>query len=471
MYLHFKTLLFLFINSLSVFIGSCGKGGGSGETNTSPPASTTTPPTDTDTPATSASPVAPWVGTKLLGVAGASTDAYAVSVDSSGNVYPAGSTQGNLDGQTKTGNDGLALVKYNISGIKQWTRLLGPLPTFSALGRGVGVDSSGNVYISGYISGQNFDGQSALGSLILGVVKYNTLGDKQWTQLLGAGVGTNTYTSRTGVDSSGNVYITGSTNGNLDGQTKTGTQDSIVVKYDTLGVKQWTRLSGIAATFSNSTGVSFDSSGNAYVAGSTTGNLDGQTKTGNRDLFLMKYNTSGVKQWTRLLGAAGGSFTYTSGTGVDSSDNAYVAGYTNGNLDGQIKAGTNDLFLVKYNSSGVKQWTRLLGVAASTNDVRGVSVDSSGNAYVTGFTDGNLDGQTKTGTYDLFLVKYNSSGTKQWTRLLGLTAASAFGTGVSLDSSGNAYVTGYTDGNLDGQTKTGTYDLFLVKYNSSGTKQ
>ncbi len=89
---------------------------------------------------------------------------------------------------------------------------------------------------------------------------------------------------------------------------------------------------------------------------------------------------------------------------------------------------------------------------------------------MTGWTTGKLDGNTNSGRYDIFLIKYNSSGTKQWTKLLG-TPSSDTGRGVTTDSSGNIYVTGGTEGRLDGNTNSGSYDIFLVKYSSSGTKQ
>ena len=81
-------------------------------------------------------------------------------------------------------------------------------------------------------------------------------------------------------------------------------------------------------------------------------------------------------------------------------------------------AGYNDLFVVKYNSSGTKQWTKQLGTS-STDLANGVATDSSGNVYVVGYTYGELDGNTNTGASDIFVVKYNSSGTKQWTKQLG----------------------------------------------------
>jgi len=107
----------------------------------------------------------------------------------------------------------------------------------------------------------------------------------------------------------------------------------------------------------------------------------------------------------------------------------------------------------------------------ATNDyANGVATDSSGNVYVTGGTKGGLDGNTSAGNTDLFVVKYSSSGTKQWTKQLG-TSQHDRAYDVATDSSGNVYVTGYTGGGLDGNSSAGSADLFVVKYNSSGTKQ
>jgi len=173
------------------------------------------------------------------------------------------------------------------------------------------------------------------------------------------------------------------------------------------------------------------------------------------------------KQWTKQLGTSSSD----SGNGVttDSSGNIYVTGSTKGGLDGNTNSGETDIFLVKYNSFGTKQWTKQLGTS-SIDSGSGVITDSSGNIYVTGSTKGGLDGNTNSGEWDIFLVKYNSFGTKQWTKQLG-TSSYDEGYGVTTDSSGNIYVTGSTDGGLDGNTNSGSYDIFLVKYNSSGIRQ
>jgi uncharacterized delta-60 repeat protein len=384
-----------------------------------------------------------------------------VTVDSLNNIYVTGDTQGGLDGNTSSGSSDLFLVKYNSSGTKQWTQQLG---TSSVdYGKRVTVDSSDNIYVTGYTEG-GLDGNTSSGDKDLFLVKYNSSGVKQWTQQLG--ISSSEYVFGVTVDSSDNIYVTGYTNGGLDGNTNSGSSDLFLVKYNSSGTKQWTQQLGTSSSDSGQE-VTVDSSDNIYVTGYTIGGLDGNTSSGSHDLILVKYNSSGTKQWTKQLGTSSNDLGY--GVMVDSSNNIYMTGYTQGGLDGNTNSGGSDLFLVKYNSSGTKQWTQQLGT--SSNDYgEGVTVDSSDNIYVTGYTEGGLDGNTNSGDKDFILVKYNSSGVKQWTQQLG-TPSDDWGYGVTVDSSDNIYVTGYTSGGLDGNTSSGDNDIFLVKYNSSGVKQ
>ena len=220
----------------------------------------------------------------------------------------------------------------------------------------------------------------------------------------------------------------------------------------------WTRQLGTALG-DRGYGVSIDGSGNIYVTGRTYGGLDGNTNAGGADMFLIKYDTASAKLWTRQLGTANEDAGYD--VTVDGSGNTYVAGYTLGSLDGNTSAGIADIFLTKYDMDGTKLWTRQLGTA-KYDEGQGVSVDGSGNAYVTGHAYVGLDGNTSEGFMDVFLTKYDTAGAKLWTQQLG-TAVYDYGRGVSVDGSGNAYVTGYTYGDLDGNTSAGGDDIFLTK--------
>jgi hypothetical protein len=86
---------------------------------------------------------------------------------------------------------------------------------------------------------------------------------------------------------------------------------------------------------------------------------------------------------------------------------------------------------------------------SSSEYSNGIAVDGSGNVYVTGFTEGGLDGNVSSGGKDIFLVKYDTSGNKLWTRQTG-TAGTDVASDAAADAGGNVYICGYTSGSLDG---------------------
>ena len=144
---------------------------------------------------------------------------------------------------------------------------------------------------------------------------------------------------------------------------------------------------------------------------------------------------------------------------------------TSDNGDSVLYTSLEPGFEVSGGSSSSAPWIGTQQLGTSSDDrAYGVATDSSGNVYVTGYTEGGLDGNTSAGSGDLFVVKYSSSGTKQWTQQLG-TSYEDRANGVATDSSGNVYVTGYTGGGLDGNNHSGNTDIFVVKYDSDGNKQ
>jgi len=326
----------------------------------------------------------------------------------------------------------------------------------------IAIDATGNIYIAGYTDG-NLDGEINAGSDDIFLIKYNSAGVRQWTRLIGTVVSESA--KGIAIDSSNNIYITGYTAGNLDGQVSSGNSDIFLIKYDSSGNRIWTKLLGSAGNDFGQ-GIVMDSSGAIYVAGYTDGNLDGQVNSGGTDLFISKFDSAGNVQWTRLLGTATSDDAY--GIALDSAGNVYATGQTVGDLDGNINAGSYDIFITKYDSSGSKQWTRLAGTSAEDRG-RAITVDGSGNIYITGETYGNLDGLANSGGADIFLMKFDSAGNKVWTKLLGTLDADV-GSCIARDSSNDIYISGRTMGDLDGNANIGNYDIFLTKYDSSGNK-
>ncbi|MFC1525045.1 SBBP repeat-containing protein [Planctomycetota bacterium] len=263
---------------------------------------------------------------------------FGVAIDSSGNIYVAGATDGGLDGNPSAGKYDIFVVKYDSAGIKQWTRQLGTSKDDYATD--VVTDSSGNIYITGWTDG-DFDGNTSAGGQDILLVKYDSAGIKQWVKQLGTSK--NDQAFRMAIDISDNIYVVGRTSGKLDGNISAGFSDFLVVKYDSDGIKQWTRQTG-TNNLDKARGVAVDSSGNIYVVGSVQNGWD---------TLVIKYNSAGTKQWDQQSKAS--VFDEAINVITDDSDNIYVVGWAGGGLDGNIFAGGfSDVFVVKYNPAGTK---------------------------------------------------------------------------------------------------------------------
>ena len=351
---------------------------------------------------------------------------------------------GNGKTATGTGSSGnVLLVKYNSSGTAQWAQTLTAgdgKPQFTA----VAVDSSDNVYAAGssfgtttygFGNGVTATGTSSSSNVLL--VKYNSSGAAQWAQTLTAGDGKPQFTAVT-VDSSGNVYAAGCSTGTTtygfgNGKTATGTSDNnnvLLVKYDSSGAALWAQtLTSTGSVDAGFTSVAVDSSGNVYAAGSsygtgTYGFGNGKTATGTSssgsNVLLVKYDSSGAAQWAETLTAGDGGVYYY-GVAVDNSGNVYAAGYSSGIAtygfgNGKTATGTatgHNVLLVKYDSSGAAQWAQTLTAGTGDAYFRGAAVDNSGNVYAAGCSTGTTtygfdNGVTAAGTSsdNVLLVKY-----------------------------------------------------------------
>lgn len=396
--------------------------------------------------------------TKLMGVNSVSTIAYGIDDDSKGYIYLSGYTDGPLDGQILNGTRDLLLIKFAPDGEKLFTKLFG-VTSGQTLSLNIAIDKKNNfIYLTGYTNG-NLNGVSKTGIEDGFLIKLDLNGNLIWTKLFGS-TSANVYSNNICLDSEGNIYLIGETTGSLNGQPLNGTMDGFLIKFDKEGNIIWTQLLGINSSETSCKGISIYKN-NIYISGYTEGNLDGQIKTGLIDSFLIKYDLNGNKKWTKLFGAVGAQ-TYNMSIDIDLYENIYVTGYTNGNLDGQIKTGNIDLFLIKFNSFGEKLFTKLFGAPSGEVDPFCLKIDKENNILISGKTDSNLDGIYKNGLWDTFLIKYSSNGIKKWTKLLGTTGASTFPQSMKILSKNNIFIIGCTNGNLDGQIKSGTLDLFIT---------
>src|SRR3989344_828993 len=119
-------------------------------------------------------------------------------------------------------------------------------------------------------------------------------------------------------------------------------------------------------------------------------------------------------EWINQFGVSGG-FALTYSQDVDITGNVYVGGGTTNALPGQTANGAIDAFVRKYDVNGIEQWTRQFGT--SGNDIGSAIGILSSEVYVTGRTDGTFSGQTSSGNDDIFILKYDSSGNVVWTKI------------------------------------------------------
>ena len=391
--------------------------------------------------------------TKLLGTSGEDA-AHALTTGLDGSIYVSGYTEGALDGQTNSGGRDAFLTKYSSDGTKAWTKLLGTGGLERATALTTGLD--GSIYVSGYTASA-LDGQTNSGGYDVFLTKYSTDGTKAWTKLLGTSGNERARALTTGLD--GSIFVSGDTFGALDGQTYIGGNDAFLTKYSADGSKVWTNQLG-SIGYEEASAITTGLDGSIYVSGRTTGALDGQTNSSGNDAFLAKYSANGSKAWTKLLGLTGQDYTTALATGLDGS--IYLSGSAYGSIDGQTNSGQTDAFLTKYSTDGTRAWTKLLG-SSGHDYATGLTTGLDRSIYVSGYTNGALDGQANSGDRDAFLTKYSTDGTKAWTKLLGTNGyddANALTTGLD----GSIYVSGSTEGTLDGQTNSGGADVFLIKY-------
>ena len=333
--------------------------------------------------------------------------------------------------------------------------------------RGLGTDSSGNMYAFGETRVGDFNGVAPVGSSDFYISKFDATGTEQWTVVQGSTT-SDPVSGRMAVDGAGNCYVAGETWGSLYDTKGGGLADGWFGKYDSDGNLAWGQQinSGGWDTPKN---VSIDNAGNLYLVGHTTGSLDG-TAAGSADVFVRKYDTDGNLIWGTQFGSDKADRGYD--VTANAAGEVYVVGSTSGDLAGISNPGAptrSGGFLTKLDFNGAILWTELLATDQNDN-LYSVNLDSAENVVMAGETIGDLNGQTGAGVQDMLLAKYDASGSEIWTQYLG-GSGSDYGYDVAIDGADNIFFSGKTtstDGDFAATTALGNYDAVLAKYDSDG---
>ena len=401
-----------------------------------------------------------------------------------------------VDSHTSNGGSDIFLTKFDPAGNFMWARTWGGSNQDS--GEDVVVDKYANVYVTGYFDGtvdfdpgggvDNHDGDGAFLS------KFDPSGNfiraRTWVGGYGRGVA---------VDKSANVYVTGVFEGTVDfdpgigvdSHTSNGWTDVFLSYFDSSGNFQWAVTWG-GIEWDSCYNVAVDPYNCAYVVGDYKGTVDfdpgggvdSRTSNGDLDAFLSKIEPTGSYVNANTWGGNGND--QSMDVAVDVWGDAYVTGEFSGTVDfggdNHTSNGTCDVFLSKFNEGLLFISTRTWG-GIDGSEGMGTAADGSGNVYVTGLFAGEadfdpasgVDSHTSNGSWDVFLSKLDSDGYFSWARTWG-GLYDDMSLGVAAEASGNAYVTGYYMGEVDfdpgsgvdDHTSIGMYEAFLSKFLPDG---
>jgi hypothetical protein len=332
-----------------------------------------------------------------------------------------------------------------------------------------------------------------------------------------------------GTDSSGNIYVSGFIAGTYDldagpgvaSFTSAGEKDASLVKYDGSGNYVWGFTipdMGDLATSIKENSVAVDALGHVFLAGHFNGTADfdpgagtaNLTSAGNADMFIARYDLTGAYQTAVRIG---GTLNDTSPPGTvrcDANNYLYMTGRFRGTVDLNPGAGTNNvtntgttdnIWVSSYDNSLAYRWGFSITSGNGLDGGHRVDFDPTGNGlYVAGWFSGVTDFDGGAGTYNLtsvnnavgtasdtFIAKYNrDTGAFLWARGFGGTVTDqtlqSITAGLAVDNNGNAYVTGQIYGtNISGYDASGVQagsptwnslgnnDGYVIKYDPNGS--
>ncbi|QSQ28345.1 SBBP repeat-containing protein [Pyxidicoccus parkwayensis] len=209
--------------------------------------------------------------------------AQGIAVTPSHEVYVTGHTFGSMDGTTTPVGTDIFLMRLDILGVQQWVRQVGASDQDYATS--VAVSPDGGVYLAGYTFG-TLDGNPQAGTYDALLARYDNQGNREWSRQFGNAEPD--YAQGLAVAADGTVQVAGYTYRSLDGSPASGMSDAFLVRYDALGNKLGTRVVGTSLP-DVARGVAVDANGNAYVTGYTFGALGGNTHVGGYDAFLIRF--------------------------------------------------------------------------------------------------------------------------------------------------------------------------------------
>ena len=355
--------------------------------------------------------------------------AQSVAVDSDGNVVVTGYSY-----RARSDYDFLT-IKYDADGRLLWTaRYDGPSGS-SDYASVVSVDSEGNIYSAGHSNGRGT-------SLDLTVVKYDKNGQELWIHRYDGPSHRDDYAQAMAVDDQANVYVTGYSFG------KATEHDFVTMKLDSRGVRIWEDRHNPPRNRDDSACDLVLVPGSGIVITGTD-----RIRGTSYDFLTIRYGADGTRLWESRYSTPGDEYDTARALDVGTDGSVYVTGYSY-----HREAGF-DMVTLKYDSSGGQVWrTEYSGTANRMDAAIDIAVDASGRVYVAGKSLG------EDSAFDMCLLKYNSKGRPDWQkRYNGPGNGADVPAALRIDSNSQIIMTGYSR-----SLETGR-DMLTIKYDSDGS--
>lgn len=315
-----------------------------------------------------------------------------------------------------------------------WSRRYNGAGSGNDAARAITLDGAGNVYVAGESAG------TATTGIDIVTIKYNGSGAPQWAKRYDGTAHGSDYGKALAVDLSGNVYVTGASDGVGTGS------DIATIKYNATGTRLWVkRYDGPAHGFDMPSSIAVDNSdGSIYVAGAVT------TATTELDMVLIKYAPDGTRLWVKRYDGPSHGYDFASAVAVDLNHNVVITGASMGSGTQQ------DFATLKYSSTGTLLFVRRYNSTANRVDFANALAlhPYTGDIFVTG-NSWRSDTECHYVT-----IKYDTNGNQQWLADYN-NGGIDIPWGIAVDPSGNAIVTGQSS---DPTTQN---DYFTLKYNGS----
>ena len=428
---------------------------------------------------------------------------------------------------TNAGYSDTFILKFNSNGVREWATYYGG--SSYDYGYSITADGNNNILVNGYTNssdfpvynpggGAYFQGTKA-GLIDIFLLKFNSNGERLWATYYGGS--NDDYVRSINSDINNNVLVTGFTNStnlptyNPGGSayfqgTNAGYSDIFILKFDSNGVIHWATYYGGGANDMGES-IATDENNNILLTGNTStysfplqdpgGGAYFQSIYGGEvnDVFILKFDSSGARFWATFYGGNNKELGHS--IYADENNNIMVTGevrstdfpvYNPGG--GAFFQGTHagmywdkDLFILKFNSNGVRQWATYYGgddwdIGSSITTDGNNNILLTGGTYSTNFPlldpggSSYFQGSHGGGNYDVFILEFNTNGVRRCATFYGGTS-SEYGNSITTDGNNNILLTGGTystnfplldpGGGAYFQSiyGGGSYDAFILKFN------